>query len=79
MVVTSHGVREAPGDRVPVEHRFLGLDRRTFGPGLIVLAVALLLIYGLPALNAAIPWNDEVRAGDVLDLGDGATAVPPVG
>ncbi|WP_106192285.1 hypothetical protein [Umezawaea tangerina] len=67
------------GVRVPVEHRWLGLDRRTFGPGLVALAVALVLIYGLPALDAAIPWHNEIRAGDVLDLGDGATAVPPVG
>ncbi|MET1074575.1 MAG: hypothetical protein ABWY11_18150 [Umezawaea sp.] len=67
------------GDRVPVEHRFLGLDRRTFGVGFLALAVALVLIYGLPGLNAAIPWRNEIRAGDVLDLGGGATAVPPVG
>ena len=44
-----------------------------------MLAIALVLIYGLPALNAAIPWHNEIKAGDVLDLGDGATAVPPVG
>lgn len=68
-----------PQGWVAVEHRFLGLDRRTFGPGLIVLAVALVLVYGLPALSAAIPWHNEIRAGDVLDLGAGATAVPPVG
>ncbi|MET9633374.1 hypothetical protein ABZX92_38535 [Lentzea sp. NPDC006480] len=64
---------------VPVEHRFLGLDRRTFRPALIVLAVALVLAYGLPAVNAAIPWHNEIKAGQVLDLGGGATAVPPVG
>jgi hypothetical protein len=62
-----------------VEHRFLGLDRRTFTPALIALVGALVLIYGLPALNAAIPWRNQIRAGDVLDLGSGATAVPPVG
>ncbi|WP_231114443.1 hypothetical protein [Lentzea aerocolonigenes] len=64
---------------VPVEHRFLGLDRRTFRPALIALAVALVLAYGLPALNVAIPWHNEIKAGAVLDLGNGATAVPPVG
>ncbi|WP_330275229.1 hypothetical protein OG205_05985 [Lentzea sp. NBC_00516] len=69
----------APRGWVPVEHRFLGLDRRTFAPALSVLVIALLLLYGLPALNAVIPWHNEVRAGDVLNLGDGATAVPPVG
>ncbi|WNV87173.1 hypothetical protein [Umezawaea sp. Da 62-37] len=71
--------QDPSGERVPVEHRFLGLDRRTFGVGFLVLGIALVLIYGLPALNAAIPWHNEIRAGDVLDLGDGATAVPPVG
>ncbi|MEV6235178.1 hypothetical protein [Lentzea sp. NPDC051838] len=64
---------------VPVEHRFLGLDRRTFRPALIALAVALVLAYGLPAVNAAIPWHNEIKAGQVLELGNGATAVPPVG
>jgi hypothetical protein len=72
-------VQEPPQGWVPVEHRWFGLDRRTFKPALIVLAIALLLIYGSQALNAAIPWHNEIKAGDVLDLGDGATAVPPVG
>jgi hypothetical protein len=71
--------QERPPGRVPVEHRFLGLDRRTFTSALVVLVVALVLSYGLPALNAALPWHNEIRAGDVLDLGGGATAVPPVG
>lgn len=70
---------EPPRGWVPVEHRFLGLDRRTFKPALIALVIALVLAYGLPALNAAIPWHNEIRAGDRLDLGAGATAVPPVG
>ncbi|WP_328997700.1 hypothetical protein OHA18_24935 [Kribbella sp. NBC_00709] len=70
---------QAPQGWVPVEHRLLGLDRRTFAAGFGALAVALLLIYGLQALNAAIPWHNEIRAGQVLDLGGGATAVPPVG
>jgi hypothetical protein len=67
------------GNWVPAEQRVFGLDRRTFGPAGFVLVVALLLIYGWQALDAAIPWHNEIRAGDVLDLGDGATAVPPVG
>ncbi|MGZ0147717.1 hypothetical protein ACXJJ3_11665 [Kribbella sp. WER1] len=68
-----------PQGWVPVEHRLLGLDRRTFAAGFTALAVALLLIYGFQGLNAAIPWHNEIRAGQVLDLGNGATAVPPVG
>jgi hypothetical protein len=73
------GREEAPRGWVPVEHRFLGLDRRTFKAGFSALAVALVLIYGWQALNAAIPWHNQIRAGQVLDLGGGATAVPPVG
>jgi len=68
-----------PAGWVPVEHRWFGLDRRTFTPALIVLAIALVLIYGSQALNAAVPWHNEIKAGEVLDLGGGATAVPPVG
>ncbi|MGC4938741.1 hypothetical protein [Kribbella sp. DT2] len=64
---------------VPVEHRWFGLDRRTAKPGLIALVIALVLIYGFPLLNSAIPWHNEIKAGQVLELGDGATAVPPVG
>jgi hypothetical protein len=72
-------VPEPPPGWVPVEHRLFGLDRRTFKPALIALTIALVLAYGLPALNAAIPWHNEIRAGDRLDLGAGATAVPPAG
>ena len=73
------GTEQGPRDWVPVEHRFLGLDRRTFAAGFSALGIALALIYGSQALNAAIPWHNEIRAGQVLDLGGGATAVPPVG
>ncbi len=70
---------QGPQHWVPVEHRLLGLDRRTFAAGFSALAIALALIYGSQALNAAIPWHNEIQAGQVLDLGGGATAVPPVG
>ena len=68
-----------PPGWVPVEHRWFGLDRRTFRPALTVLVIALLLAHGWQLLSAAIPWHNEIRAGAVLDLGSGATAVPPVG
>ena len=44
-----------------------------------MLVVALLLVYGFQALNTVTPWENPTEAGDVLDLGNGATAVPPVG
>lgn len=72
-------VHEPPEGWVPVDHRFLGLDRRQFKPAIFVLVVGLALIYGLQAINAAIAWDNPTKAGDVLDLGGGATAVPPVG
>ncbi|WP_035859212.1 hypothetical protein [Cryptosporangium arvum] len=68
-----------PEGWVPVEHRFLGLDRRQFRPALFVLVVGLVLIYGFQGLNALIPWDNPTKAGDVLALGNGATVVPPVG
>lgn len=46
-----------PEGWVPVEHRFLGLDRRQFRPALFVLVVGLVLIYGFQGLNALIPWD----------------------
>jgi hypothetical protein len=72
-------VQKPPEGWVPVEHRFLGLDRRQFKPALFVLVVALVLIYGEQAISAAIPWHNPIKPGDVVDLGAGATAVPPVG
>lgn len=64
---------------VPVEHRFLGLDRRTIPLTLFVLAVMILFIVVVPAIDRAVGWDDEIRAGDVIDLGDGLTFVPAVG
>lgn len=73
---------ETPGRRpghVPVEHRWLGLDRRTLATGLAVLALALLWAVVLPAIDEAVPQDREVKAGTVLGAGRGVTVVPPVG
>ena len=66
----------APPDWVPVEHRFLGLDRRTIAPALAVLALAFIFATVIPAINAAIKPDNPVRPGDVLNLGKGLTLVP---
>lgn len=71
--------RSAPPGHVPVEHRLLGLDRRTIPLALFVLAVMLVYTVILPAIDDATAWNDETAAGDVIDLGEGVTFVPPVG
>lgn len=64
---------------VPVEHRLLGLDRRQLPLALVVLAVILVMVVVVPAIDDAVPWDDPVRAGDVIDMGSGITFVPPVG
>lgn len=65
--------------RVPAEHRFAGLDQRTFPFAIIALAVWVLWAYVVPAVDDAIPWEDPIRPGDVLQLTRDATIVPPVG
>jgi hypothetical protein len=62
---------------VPVEQRLAGLDRRTFKPALAVLAFALFASFVLPAIDGAVSYNDEVAAGDVLDLARGELTLVP--
>ncbi|QXC62486.1 PrsW family intramembrane metalloprotease [Aquihabitans sp. G128] len=57
----------------------MGLDRRAFVPAAVVLGIILLMTAVVPAVNEAVGWDDEVEAGDVIDMGDGVTFVPPVG
>lgn len=58
-----------PGDRwVPVDRRWLGMDKRTILPALIVLALAFLQGVLLPRIDAAIPEKDVTVAGDVIAL-----------
>src|SRR5690349_873276 len=62
--------------RVPVEHRVLGLDRRSFPFAVGALAVWLLLV---PRVDDAVPWSDQVRPGDVFRVTDAVTMTPAVG
>jgi hypothetical protein len=69
-----------PGDRwVPVDRRFLGLDRATLVPAVVVVALAGLMGLALPAINSAVPYDDRVAAGDVMELRGGITFEPAVG
>ncbi len=78
MVSSSEGrhVRDA---WVPVERRWLGLDRRSLAPGLVVLAIAVVLVWIVPSVDQAVPGHGVVQAGDRLNLGDGLTVTPPAG
>ena len=65
--------------RVPVEHRIFGLDRRTLPFAGVALAVWVLWAVIAPAVDDAVPWSDEVRAGDVLQVTPTVTMVPTPG
>lgn len=69
-----------PGDRwVPVDRRWLGIDRRTIAPALVVFVLAMLMAVVVPAIDGLTSYDDEVLAGDVIQLDEGITFVPPVG
>ena len=65
--------------RVPVEHRFLGLDRRTFPFALVALAVWALWTVVVPWVDRQVSWDDPIRAGDVLRVTDNVTMTPIAG
>lgn len=62
---------------MPVEHRLLGIDRRTILPALGVLAFVVLMAVALPALDESVAYDDPVAAGDVMDLVAGRLTVVP--
>jgi hypothetical protein len=65
--------------RVPVEHRFLGLDKRSFPYAFFVIAVFLVATVVIPRINDAIDWDDPVQAGDRLLVADGIVFTPTTG
>jgi len=71
---TAHGRH-----RVPVEHRLLGLDKRTLPLAVTALAVWLFWVLVVPAVDDAVPWRDETRPGDVFQVTSTVTMTPAVG
>jgi hypothetical protein len=65
--------------RVPVEHRVLGMDRRTFPYGLFVIAVFLIATVVVPRIDDAIAWDDPIQAGDQLAIAGDVTFTPTTG
>jgi hypothetical protein len=68
-----------PEGWVPVERRWLGLDRRTMAPALIVIGLALVLSIVPSAINQVVAYHDEVKVGDVMQLGTNVRFVPTPG
>ena len=67
-----------PG-RVPVEHRLVGLDRRTLPFALVALAVWVLWAVVVPRIDAAVDFDREVRAGERVQLSDESSFAPAPG
>jgi hypothetical protein len=65
--------------RVPVEHRWFGLDRRTLPFAAVAVAVWLLWTVVLPWIDRSVPWHDTIAAGDRIRLTDDVTFAPAVG
>jgi hypothetical protein len=59
--------------------RGLWLDRRTVGPALLVLGLALVMSVALPAIDRATPYRHPIVEGDVVQVADGLTLAPAPG
>lgn len=65
--------------RVPVEHRWAFLDRRTILPAAVVLLVGALWVVVMPAINSLIQVSRPVMPGTVLAAGPQVSFTPAVG
>ena len=63
----------APPGWVPADRRWWGFDRLTLRPALAVLAFVLVAHFGLPAINAALSYDDVTAAGDRMLLSSGVS------
>jgi hypothetical protein len=61
------------------ERRIAGIDRRTVGPALLVLALAVLMSIVLPRINSEVEYSNAVHKGDVVQLANGITLVAAPG
>jgi hypothetical protein len=56
-----------------------GIDRRTVGPALLVLGLAVVMSIGLPSIDSETAYGDQVHEGDIVEIADGITLVPASG
>jgi hypothetical protein len=61
------------------ERRIAGIDRRTVGPALLVLTLAVLMSIVVPRINSEVEYSNAVHEGAVVQLADGITLVPAPG
>jgi hypothetical protein len=59
--------------------RFVGIDRRTVVPALLVLALSVAMSVVLPSIDNRTSYRDEIHSGDVAEIAGGITLVPASG
>lgn len=64
---------------VPVEHRVLGLDRRTITPAVIIAAIVLFYAVLIPYVDGLVDHDSAVEPGTSVVIGAGVSLVPPAG
>lgn len=65
--------------RVPVEHRWLGLDRRSLPYAGVAFGVIALWAWVLPWVNDRVAWDDQTQTGDAIQVTDDITMTVPPG
>ena len=61
------------------KRRSSGIDRRTVGPALLVLGLAVVMSVVLPSIDSETAYRDQVHKGDIVEIADGITLVPASG
>lgn len=65
--------------QVPIEHRWLGLDKRSIPYALVVVAIFLLWTVIVPRISGAIEYDDQVAAGDQFLIAEDIVFTPTAG
>ena len=73
------GPMSATTTKASDRQRVAGIDRRTVGPALLVLALAVLMSVVLPSIDSDTPYREAVHKGDIVEITDGITLVPAAG
>lgn len=72
-------VTHAQAPRVPVEHRWLGLDRRSIGYALVAVGVIALWAWVLPWVDGRVTWDDTTGPDEALQVTDDVSMTVPPG
>jgi hypothetical protein len=65
--------------RVPIEHRWMGLDKRSIPYALVVVMIFLLWTVIVPRVDDAVDYDDQVAAGDQFLVAEDIVFTPIAG